>query len=284
MKKILFATFLLISMISHAQSNHSFAVHFDLDKFNLTEDATTSLDSFIAVHKTDAMIKLYGHTDIMAGYEYNDALSLKRTHAVKSYLVSKGFNASNIIEEKGFGKRRPLNANHGEKEMYLNRRVEIIVDGEEEAEVKNEKLEMKNDTAKSLTEKINDTATTSGTNIVLKNMNFYGGTHIILPESMPIVMELIEAMKKNPNLEIEVQGHICCQNGDADGYDRDTQTWNLSENRAKEICKYMYKSGISEKRLFYQGFGHKQPLTPYPEKTEEERINNRRVEIKILKK
>jgi outer membrane protein OmpA-like peptidoglycan-associated protein len=160
--------------------------------------------------------------------------------------------------------------------MYLNRRVEIIVDGDEE--VKNE------EPVKSLNDKITDTATTVGTNIILKNMNFYGGTHSIMPESLPILMELLDAMKKNPNLVIQVEGHICCQDGDADGFDFGTHTKNLSENRAKEICKYLNKSGVDEKRLFYKGFGHQQPLTPYPEKTEEERINNRRVEIKIIKK
>ncbi|UEG50057.1 OmpA family protein [Ferruginibacter lapsinanis] len=281
MKKIFLPALLLIALTSHAQNNHSFAVHFDLDKFNLTTDATTSLDSFITVYKPGATIKLYGHTDIMASYEYNDALSLKRTTAVKNYLVSKGFTAANIIEEKGFGKRRPLNNNHGEKEMYLNRRVEIVVD---EDAVKNEEPILNNETDKSLTAKIADTATTAGTNIVLQNMSFYGGTHSIMPQSLPILMELVEIMKKNPTLVIQVEGHICCQDGDADGFDIGTRTYNLSENRAKEICKYLNKSGIDEKRLFFKGYGHQQPLTPYPEKTEEERINNRRVEIKIVRR
>jgi len=290
MKKLLLPALLLIATISHAQNNRSFAVHFDLDKFNLTTDATTSLDSFVAAKKNDVKIKLYGHTDIMAGYEYNDALSLKRTHAVKNYLVSKGFLAGNIIEEKGFGKRRPLNRNHGETEMYLNRRVEIMVEGEaDEAneEIKNEEVKSEGTkmvNGESLVEKLADTQTTVGSNIVLKNMNFYGGTHVIIPESLPILMELVEAMKKNPKLEIAVEGHICCQEGDADGYDIGTRTVNLSENRAREICLYLSKNGIASARLKYKGFGHQFPLTPYPEKTEEERRNNRRVEIKILNK
>jgi outer membrane protein OmpA-like peptidoglycan-associated protein len=223
----------------------------------------------------------------MAGYEYNDALSLKRTHAVKNYLVSKGFNAANIIEEKGFGKRRPLNRNHGETEMYMNRRVEIMVEGEEDEAIKNEEVKsegIKMVTDKSLVEKLAETQTTVGTNIVLKNLNFYGGTHVIIPESLPILMELVEVMKKNPELEIAVEGHICCEEGNIDGYDIGTRTVNLSENRAREICLYLSKNGIASARLKYKGFGHQFPLTPYPEKTEEERRNNRRVEIKILKK
>ncbi len=283
MKKLMLPLLLLFVTVSNAQTR-SFAVHFDLDKFNLTADATASLDSFINAHGKNIKVKLYGHTDIMAGYEYNDALSLKRTHAVKNYLVSKGFIATDIVEEKGFGKRRPLNRNHGETEMYLNRRVEILVEGEEDVAADSTIEKSVAITGKSLEQAIADTQTKAGTNIVLKNMNFYGGTHVIIPESFPVLLELAEVMKKNPSLEIAVEGHICCQEGDADGFDIGTRTVNLSENRAREICLYLSKNGIASARLKYKGFGHQQPLTPYPEKTEEERKNNRRVEIKILKK
>jgi outer membrane protein OmpA-like peptidoglycan-associated protein len=282
MKKVLLPVLLVATMICHAQNKNSFAVHFDLDKSNLTTDATASLDSFIAINKANTKIKLFGHTDIMADYDYNDALSLKRIHAVKNYLVQKGFKAGNIIEEKGYGKRRPLNRNHGEWEMYMNRRVEITL--EDDSIVAAAKTPCDEKEEKTLTEEIEDTTTQTGSNIVLRNMNFYGGTHVIIPESLPVLIELVKVMKKNPKLEIAVEGHICCQDGTADGYDIGTHTPNLSENRAREICFYLSKNGIASARLQYKGFGHSSPLTPYPEKTEEERVQNRRVEIKILKK
>lgn len=273
---------LMVTYSSYAQSNTSFNVHFDTDKFNLTTDATVSLDSFVTKHNADTKIKLYGHCDIMAGYEYNDALSDKRTTAVKNYLVSKGFTANNIIEEKGFGKRRPLNRNHGEIEMYMNRRVEIIV--EDDNNIVAIKSPCGEKPAPTLTEEIEDTALKAGSNIVLKNMNFYGGTHVILPQSFPVLMELATVMKKNPDLEIAVEGHICCNKDSSDGLDLGTRTLNLSENRAKEICSYLWQNGVASHRLKFKGFGHQVPLVPYPEKTEEEKIMNRRVEIKILKK
>jgi outer membrane protein OmpA-like peptidoglycan-associated protein len=267
----------------HAQNINSFMVHFDLDKWNLTQDALASLDSFIASNKSDSVkIKLYGHTDIMAGYDYNDALSMKRTSSVKNYLVQKGFTPANIIEERGFGKRRPLNNNHGELEMYLNRRVEIKVEGN--AVVATAKTPCDEKPARTLTEEIEDSSTIAGKNIALNNMNFYGGTHIIIPESMPVLMELVQVMKKNPGLEIAVEGHICCLEGNGDGMDLGTRTMNLSVNRAREICTYLSKNGIASARLQYKGFGHSVPLYAYPEKTEKEREQNRRVEIRILKK
>lgn len=283
MKKLLLPLLLMVMITGNAQNNTSFNVHFDLDKWDLTTDALASLDSFIAVSKSDtAKIKLYGHTDIMAGYEYNDALSIKRTIAVKNYLVQKGLSAANIIEERGFGKRRPLNNNHGEWEMYMNRRVEVLAERNISAAVIKAPCDEK--PLKTLTEQIEDSNTTTGKNIVLNNMNFYGGTHIIIPESMPILMELVQVMKKNPSLEIAVEGHICCQEGNADGFDLGTRTANLSVNRAKEICYYLSKNGIASHRLQYKGFGHSAPLFPYPEKDEAQRVQNRRVEIKILKK
>jgi len=276
MKKFLLPFFLCIAAISRAQTNSSFDLHFDTDKYNLTMDATTSLDSFVKANPRGIKLRLYGHCDVMAGYEYNDVLSLKRTHAVKNYLVKKGFKASDIIEEKGFGKRRPLNRNRGENEMYLNRRVEIVTGNDEVME--------ETVTGKTLTEELDDKKTTVGKNIVLKNMNFYGGTHVIVPESLPVLLELLDYMKKNPSLEIAVEGHICCEEGDGDGMDMGTRTKDLSVNRAREICNYLNKNGIASARLRFKGFGHQQPLTPYPEKTEEERTANRRVEIKIVKK
>lgn len=284
MKKVLLPVLLLyFTATAAAQQNTAFTVHFDLDKWNLTQDALASLDSFMATHKNDTTtIKLYGHTDIMASYEYNDALSMKRTAAVKNYLVQKGFAANHIIEQRGFGKRRPLNSNHGGWEMYMNRRVEIQV--ETNGATAGTKMPCDEKPGKTLTEEIEDSATTTGKNIVLNNMNFYGGTHIIIPESMPILMELVQVMKKNPALEIAVEGHICCLEGNGDGMDLGTRTMNLSVNRAREICNYLNKNGIASSRLQYKGFGHSAPLYPYPEKTETERVQNRRVEIKILKK
>ena len=48
------------------------------------------------------------------------------------------------------------------------------------------------------------------TNIVLNNVNFIGGRHILLPTSIPILENILETMKKYPTLEVEIQGHICC--------------------------------------------------------------------------
>jgi outer membrane protein OmpA-like peptidoglycan-associated protein len=99
------------------------------------------------------------------------------------------------------------------------------------------------------------------------------------------MLELLDVMEKNPNLEISIEGHICCRAGwELDGMDEDLGTNNLSEMRAKTVYDYLIKNGIAAIRLSYKGFGPLYPLYAYPEKTEEEKTANRRVEIKIIKK
>jgi OOP family OmpA-OmpF porin len=51
-------------------------------------------------------------------------LSVDRATAVKSYLVTAGISASNLVT-KGFGESKPLTSNDTESGRQLNRRVEI---------------------------------------------------------------------------------------------------------------------------------------------------------------
>jgi outer membrane protein OmpA-like peptidoglycan-associated protein len=120
--------------------------------------------------------------------------------------------------------------------------------------------------------------------IIFKNMQFVGGRHKILEHSMPQLTELLSALRSNSKLKIAIEGHICCLEGNVDGYDFDTNTQDLSVRRAKAIYEYLVYAGIDENRLQYKGLGHAIPIYPYPEKDENEKTMNRRVEIKIIKK
>src|SRR6185436_18885882 len=105
-----------------------------------------------------------------------------------------------------------------------------------------------------------------------------------LPESKPALDELLAAMKTYPKLVIEIEGNICCVEGDEDGIDLETGLKNLSYTRAKAIADWLVYMGIDSNRVSYKGFGHSKPLYPYPERSEEEQKLNRRVEIKIISK
>lgn len=282
MKTLITAAFLFIAQNIFAQTG--FNVNFDFNKYSLTPEATSKLDSFLSSQKKPVQVKLFGYCDNVGSDQYNDNLSNKRTAVVKEYLIKNGFSSNDILEEKGFGKRDPLNENITAFERYLNRRVEIKIFASTEKDVSTNDVSVVEAPPTTLTQKIEDTATKPGTIIELKNLNFYGGLHHILPQSVSIIQELIDAMKKNPTLEISIEGHICCQPGPGDGLDMETRTVSLSENRAKAIYDLLVQNGIDSKRLSYKGYGHQNPLIPFPEKTEQDRSTNRRVEIKIVKR
>ena len=218
---------------------------------------------------------LNGYCDAIGPDEYNNKLSKKRVAAVKKYFLQNGIEAASIGDELGHGKKEPLNENKTEEERQLNRRVEIsffqVVITYAPGML-------------SLMERLADSTITTGTNIILHNINFLGGMHQFLPESEPMLEELLEAMQANPKLVIRVEGHICCQEFNGDGMDGETGINNLSEARAKAVMDYLLANGIEPKRVSYKGFGHSSPIYPFPEQSEEESMQNRRVEIKIISK
>jgi len=287
MKTIILYSLLLLSFNALAQTRDSFNVHFDFNKYDLTSEAKARLDQFIQEEQTTknvTAIELDGHCDFIGNDAYNDNLSKQRVTAVKNYLLKNNFAENIFTSVKGHGKREPLNSNATDEERLLNRRVEIIIT--KKSIVKNEvpAAPKAPQPEKKLSEQIADTATKAGSNLVLKNINFVGARHQLLPESFPILIELLEAMKQNKNLKIEVQGHICCLPGNVDGVDEQTGTNNLSEERAKNIQQFLIKNGIEAERITYKGMGHSKPIYEYPEKTELEKTLNRRVEIKIISK
>ena len=175
-----------------------------------------------------------------------------------------------------------------EASRQQNRRVLIMI--EYEAKVVEEtvviKSKAKKDTTQkkptTLIDKIKDTTTKAGDNITLQNINFEGGRHLFLQQSYEALTELLTTMQAIPTLVIEIQGHICCEIGDQDGMDRDLGTRDLSVQRARAVYQYLFRNGIDVSRMSYKGFGHSYPLTQ--EITEQEKMMNRRVEIKIVSK
>lgn len=279
MRALFVAIVSLFGTAAFCQSKDLLNVYFDFDSYKLTSQAQQQLDSLWAKNKTENIrlqFSLKGHCDSKGTNQYNDTLSEQRVKAVQTYLVDKGATIESFISILAAGELEALNENKTEEERQLNRRVEIII-------TKNNNVITEERTG-SLKEKIADTATKSGTNIVLQNINFVGGMHRFLPESTPMLNELLDAMKNYPALVIRVEGHICCIAGDADGPDLETGLNNLSDARARAVMEYLVSNGIDQKRISYKGFGHSVPLYSYPEKSAEEMKLNRRVEIKIISK
>ena len=113
----------------------------------------------------------------------------------------------------------------------------------------------------------------SGTKIALRNVFFATGKYELLESSQVELNKVVEVLRNNPTMRVELEGHT-----DNVGADSDNQ--KLSENRAKAVFDYLVSQGIPESRLSYKGYGATQPVSDNA--TEEGRSQNRRTEMRIL--
>jgi outer membrane protein OmpA-like peptidoglycan-associated protein len=281
---ILISIFMLSAFVSFSQKQN-LIIHFDFNKSDIRKMEARLIDSFISKSaSSNLFISLFGHTDSKGSDGYNFALSQRRINTVKKYLVTHGFPKKLIQKEDALGKTTLLLVDDADEARgEINRRVEILFTSNSTSFIKDE-VTGTQVTGKTIKEIIEDTSTKKGSTIVLKNMQFVGGRHIVLQTSLPQLSELLSALKVNSKLKISIEGHICCLPDNVDGLDLDTNTQDLSMRRSKAIYEYLIYAGIDENRLQYKGLGHSVPIYPYPEKDENEKIMNRRVEIKIIDK
>ena len=108
--------------------------------------------------------------------------------------------------------------------------------------------------------------------ITLKNIFFETNRYDIKPASEPELNEVVQLLKENPTLRIQISGHT-----DNSGKPADNRT--LSENRAKAVTNYLIAKGIAPVRLSAKGFGDTQPVADNA--TPEGRASNRRTELTV---
>jgi outer membrane protein OmpA-like peptidoglycan-associated protein/tetratricopeptide (TPR) repeat protein len=114
-----------------------------------------------------------------------------------------------------------------------------------------------------------------GNKVVLKNIFFDTNRFDLKPESMIELTTLIDFLRLNPTIKIEISGHT-----DDVGNDQANQA--LSENRAKAVYQFLNDHGINASRLVFKGYGKTEPLVPNT--SDENRAQNRRTEFKIIEK
>jgi outer membrane protein OmpA-like peptidoglycan-associated protein len=280
MKKLLLLIAMGCSVAACCQTSYS--VYFMTDSYEVSPASRQELESWIKKLPAQSVVELYGFCDNRGTDQYNDSLSKRRTQVIRWLLMDYGIPLASIIIEKGYGEKMAKSRNDTEEGRRENRRVDIKVLAPQTSSDKS--YTPPPPPQKSITEAIADSTVKNGTNIVLRNINFRGGMHQILPGTYVVLNELLAALQQYPTLVIQIQGHICCEPGDTDGLDIETGERNLSEARAKAIHDYLIGQGIDQRRLSYKGFGHSKPLFPYPEQSEGEQVANRRVEIKIVSK
>jgi len=103
---------------------------FDFDKAVLKAEGKAKLDDLTSKIKAINLevIIAVGHTDSVGTDAYNQKLSVRRSEAVKAYLVSKGIEKNRVYTE-GKGEKQPVADNKTSEGRAKNRRVEIEVVG-----------------------------------------------------------------------------------------------------------------------------------------------------------
>jgi len=113
----------------------------------------------------------------------------------------------------------------------------------------------------------------SGAFITLANIFYATGKFTLEDKSKTELAKLVEFLKANPSLKVEISGHT-----DDVGKDLDNNT--LSNNRAKSVYDFLVAAGIPAVNLKYKGYGKVKPLVPNTSETN--RAKNRRIEFRIL--
>jgi len=111
-----------------------------------------------------------------------------------------------------------------------------------------------------------------GTAVVLRNVFFETGSAELKTESTTELNKLVDLLKKNPSMKIEISGHT-------DNVGSKESNLKLSDNRSKSVSTYLISKGIEADRLTNKGFGDSKPMDTND--TEQGRANNRRTEFKV---
>lgn len=108
---------------------------------------------------------------------------------------------------------------------------------------------------------------------ITKQVEFKFDSWIILPNSFPILDEVVRLLKVNREIKlVSIEGHTDKVGGDE--YNN-----KLSKDRATSVRDYLINHGIEKERLVSSGFGSQKPVGSND--TDEGRQRNRRVEFHI---
>ena len=113
----------------------------------------------------------------------------------------------------------------------------------------------------------------TGAEMNLYNIYFETDSFIILSESEPELNKLIDFLKNNQTLKVEIQGHT-----DNTGNEEPNQ--QLSVLRAQSVVNYLTENKIDSSRLQFKGYGQHKPVDS--NNSVAGRQHNRRTTVKIL--
>lgn len=105
------------------------------------------------------------------------------------------------------------------------------------------------------------------------NIQFDFNSSVLRTDAIQYLEHVADEMKKDPSAKFMLNGYASAEG---------TAQHNimLSEDRANAVKQYLLNGGINPENLSVKGYGEADPIAPND--TEEGRVKNRRVEIKII--
>lgn len=117
--------------------------------------------------------------------------------------------------------------------------------------------------------------------LTFENIYFSPGRAQVLAESASSIDNIFELLQNDPEVFIEIQGHVHQPNRDKLPKKVLEDGKQLSTNRAKAVYNELVKRGVNPERMSYRGMGSSEMKYENPQNESEEQLN-RRVEILVL--
>ncbi|HCS20031.1 MAG TPA: hypothetical protein DIW47_05620 [Bacteroidetes bacterium] len=257
-----------VSISLQAQDTLRFSIYYNTDKFHLSPKELLELKASVQIPSNAVVqgITIFAYCDDLGSTEYNKALSERRAKALAAALHQIAQLEKVSIKAYGKGELQLLQDGDTLEMRRLNRRSEVLLVYSVEQNAKTPE----EDVLPNLSE------LEVGQKMVLKNLLFVGGTRQFLPESIPVLDELVKTLKESPTVKVRIIGHVCCTGG-LEGEDIETGKFNLSVIRAQTVYLYLVNHGIEKDRLSFIGKGGNEPLGG-------DIKYDRRVELEIVEK
>jgi len=294
--RILFCLFIVLKALpSWSSQRDTVRLFYDINKKELTTRGKATLDSLNHFLSDTTTVHISGFADYLGKRDSNYTLAKARAENVRNYLLTLRSKNMHLIAD-GKGQVDAVTKTPTPLGEPFNRRVDIIVTKPAPKVIvavppvrheitikKREVIPLKRPDDSVYTRIDNLPKINVGDSLSFKEFIFLPGRHFLRQLAIHYMVALKDCLKVNPNIKIEIQGHICCQYDGKDGLDFDTGKNSLSLNRAKYIYDYLVSEGISANRLRYKGLGSKEPKV-YPELSSEDQDQNRRVVIVLTGK
>lgn len=273
--------FLFVTLVSYSQEADTLRFYFETDAHEAFTLSGADQQRLNSLYKESRILSIVGHCDPRGSEEYNLNLSRQRMEFVSRHLKDDGFDISKSSNE-ALGESQ---ASRSGLSLEKCRRVDVLfliptteqeITEEVPTPVTPPPPPVKTDPpvqtglSKSAIEQFLEDETKENLEFNLTIL-FINVSTRVLEESKPEMFELLEIMQNNPSLNATFHGHVCCQ-----------PHQELSEGRAKTVVRFLLEYGIERERLDFIGHSNTQPKV-WPETTDEDRKQNRRVAVVFTK-